>query len=349
MLQLVLNRKELTQVIKLLPNGQFGFYSKKEAAEELGKCGYTFVLRPKLESGTKIKGLSVSNPLRTSGKGDTGTVRSYWICPHGRIPKMEGSSEKTPRFDASCCIVVSCLKSSFHPNQEQLVMEITPSKCMKCLLGTSTSNASAVKASSTLSTSNQSKGDNAPPIDVEAPSSSSVPSRTKLVQFSNVQVSDCASVKECLLTSFVDWQASLPPNQEVFLAIPALIESIGNSLNVLKPAINVFGTSKELKQMTLVKRSQFTTLVVPKRAVKVSSLMKNLPKSSTPLTTPKLSDSLTESSTDNPTLSTDVTAAESLPLFSPSKVGVSPMKSDSAAEKSPRPQRKRKVTGKYVK
>lgn len=63
MLYITFNGNELLQIMKLLPNGEYGFYSKADAKKKEGKIGYTAVMRKKLERKLKKKNSQFATPF----------------------------------------------------------------------------------------------------------------------------------------------------------------------------------------------------------------------------------------------------------------------------------------------
>jgi hypothetical protein len=302
MLYITFNREELSKILRRQPNGSFGFCSKASAKDLEGKVGYTQVMRPKLETGINVRGISVCDPLRMSGQGETGTLRLYWLCPHGRVVKEEEGGTKT-KINRECCIGVSCLASDFHPDQDELAMEVSPSKCVQCLFPPPSLPHKLPLTSTELpSTRTALKS----PSDIEP-----VPKRIRL---KTRRSEDLLAVKKSLDESYETWKETLSKEQDVLPATPVLLQTIQTSLSSMKMKANVFSSSKELEHMTADVRNNYTVLSVPKKTVKVSSLMVNL---------------ATSSDLSSTFFNSESSTSEQSPYKSPSN------ESPSTAEKSP--------------
>jgi hypothetical protein len=124
-LEINFNRKELSEIFVL---GKDGVTWKFKSP------AYINVIKSKLIAVTGVKKMSVSDTLKTSGRGDSALKKVYFVCNHGINKKT--ADLKAPRYNRKCKLSISCKASSFHPNQDSLTFQVKNNKCSKCLCKT---------------------------------------------------------------------------------------------------------------------------------------------------------------------------------------------------------------------
>lgn len=255
------SRQELSEVMKPVGDDVYGFYSKKEAKSASGKTGYTTMMKEKIEAVLGLNGLSVAEPMRKSGTGADATRRCYWTCHHGRESTHStlDQTKKEPRIRPECKIVVSCLDSMFHPNQDELVMNVKPSQCIQCLYIKPAKYAKKFKSEMEHNRA-----------DGEGPTTSKRACHRD-------RNNDIDSIKAAVMNGFDIWKDSLLPDEDPFEAIRFLTGSIQTQISRIQPEklskpASVFGTSKEMALMNGSEIQKLTVLPVP-RNFQVKNLM----------------------------------------------------------------------------
>lgn len=233
--EIVLNRSELNSIMKDTGNG---FVFRK------GK--YTRVLRPKLEAILKVP-LNVAEPMKTSGgKGEKATKRMYWICPHGRNSKESILKKKKPRFKRVCKISVSCLASSFHPNQDKLNLSVSPLMCPDCLKENS-------------------------------PSSGSLNPQVKNEKTAGKKEKDYRVVEAAFSSAMGRWKSEMEEENRPLEHISRLINIFKSEIKKENRNSKIVVDHKALEHMNKPERDNYTILTVPKKKVRITEIVDSIP------------------------------------------------------------------------